>query len=194
MPSCSSRSVPIAWMLIGTFCAVSWRLLAVTTTSSRPPEFSGCCAWTTVAPVSMAPASGIPWVTASARRECSRRIFRRLARVMISSPIVGGAVPAPCAAKSKPAAGESKLRHRRVALEHGSQRLFQRPEPRFVVAPVIDALLENGPSHLLRARRAHGARVLVKAQHALFERQVAVIEQPAHFGLGVLDHALVEHT
>ena len=30
-------------------------------------------------------------------------------------------------------------------------------------------------------------------QHALLERQAAVVEQAAHFGLGVLDHVFVEH-
>ncbi len=48
-------------------------------------------------------------------------------------------------------------------------------------------------AHLLRARGANGAPVLVEAQAAFVERQAAVREQASHLGLEIVDGALVDH-
>src|SRR5206468_3731059 len=45
-----------------------------------------------------------------------------------------------------------------------AQGSFQRPEPRFVMPPVIDPLAEDRLADLLRARGAHGAVVFMEAQ------------------------------
>ena len=82
--------------------------------------------------------------------------------------------------------------HVRVRGEHGTECGLERTQPGFVVPPLLDAVPVDGLADLLGARRAHRTLVLEEAQAARLERQTAVVEQPAHLGLGVLDHALVD--
>src|SRR3569833_1114616 len=59
------------------------------------------------------------------------------------------------------------------------------------MAPLIQSFAEDRLTHLFRARGAHSAFVLVDAQAPRLEGQAAILEQPPHFGLGVLDQRLV---
>src|SRR6188508_318156 len=95
--------------------------------------------------------------------------------------------------KCMPSATESKLGHLGIRRKDVPQRLLEGFQPGLEVPPLVHALAENRPPHLLRAGGAHGARILMKLKHSLLERQPAVVEQPANFTLGVLDHVLVEH-
>ena len=80
-----------------------------------------------------------------------------------------------------------------VSVEHGTERGLERVEPGFVVPPVVECVPENRLAHLFGTRRADRTFVLVEAQASGLERQAAVLEQPAHLALGVVDHALVDH-
>src|SRR3569833_3084496 len=59
------------------------------------------------------------------------------------------------------------------------------------MAPLIQSFAEDRLTHLFRARGAHCSFVLVEAQAPRLEGQAAILEQPPHFGLGVLDQRLV---
>src|SRR5207342_923251 len=60
-----------------------------------------------------------------------------------------------------------KIRRLRIALEHRPERGFQWREPRFVMAPMVDAFAVDRHSHLLGTGRAHGTRILEEAQAAV---------------------------
>ncbi len=85
------------------------------------------------------------------------------------------------------------LRRQRITQQHRSQGLLERLEPRLVMLPVIDTITINRLAHLLGTGSAHSAVVFVKTQTALIERQATVIQQPAYFAVGVLDHGFVNH-
>ena len=61
------------------------------------------------------------------------------------------------------------------------------------MAEMVHTIPINWLAHLLRTSGTHCALILVKPQTALLERQPAVIEQPAYFAFGVVDHLFVEH-
>src|SRR6476659_9812098 len=85
-----------------------------------------------------------------------------------------------------------KIRRLRIALEHRPERGFQWREPRFVMAPMVDAVAIDRHAHLLGTGRAHGTRLLEEAQAAGPERKAAIGEQGPDFVLGVIDHAFVD--
>src|SRR5690606_16697772 len=82
----------------------------------------------------------------------------------------------------------------RVALQHRPERPLEGFEMSFVVAPLLQPFLVNGPPDLLRARRADGTILLVKAQNLRLEGKAAVLEQRAYGPLAVGHHLLVLDT
>src|SRR4051794_23449737 len=71
-----------------------------------------------------------------------------------------------------------------VDIEHGAERVPQRREPGFEMAPVVDAVAVDRTTDLLGTGGAHRAFVLEEAQARILERQPAMVEQAAHLGLG----------
>src|ERR1700686_5359134 len=90
-----------------------------------------------------------------------------------------------------PSPGGSKLRHRGIALQHGSERALERPEVCLVVAPVFNAVAKNGLADLLGAGRPDRALVFIKSQTLLLKGHAAIAEQSAHFRFGIFDQRFV---
>src|SRR5256885_400067 len=61
------------------------------------------------------------------------------------------------------------VRYVRIRLQYRSQCLFKWREPRLVAAPLVHPIAEDRRAHLLGARRAHRALVLVEAQTGRLE-------------------------
>src|SRR5690348_16941836 len=85
-----------------------------------------------------------------------------------------------------------KLRNLRIEIEHGAERGFQGPKPWLVVPPVVERLVVNRRTHLLRADGIDRAPVFVKSETRIFERQFQPVEQPANFPLRIRNQLLVE--
>src|SRR5438105_8547145 len=81
--------------------------------------------------------------------------------------------------------------HVRIGVQHGTERLFQRAEPRFVAAPAFHAFLEDGPTHLLIAEGIEGAVALVIFETTLLEGKLKEIQHAAHLAFQIGDEILV---
>src|SRR5271168_822278 len=57
---------------------------------------------------------------------------------------------------------------------------------------MLHGLLEDRRADLLRTCGAYGSSRFVKLQATRLERQTAMVEQPTHFALGVLDQIFVD--
>src|SRR5207342_1438838 len=86
----------------------------------------------------------------------------------------------------------SKLRYCRIRIEHRSERVFQRTEPMFEMAPVVDALLVDRFADLFGTGGPHRAIVLEETQALLLECKPAIVEQAPYLALGVGDHLFVD--
>src|SRR6266480_3944181 len=86
-----------------------------------------------------------------------------------------------------------RARRRVPVLHELAERFLERPQPRFVVTPLIDAVGVDRTANLLRADGLHDAGILVELQTLLLERQPAVLEQLAYLRLGIGDQAFVVH-
>src|SRR6516162_2432430 len=73
------------------------------------------------------------------------------------------------------------------------ERALQRLEPRREILPLVEALAIDRLSHLLGARRAHAAPVLVERYALRLELQAAELQQAAHAALEIVHHVLVVH-
>ena len=59
------------------------------------------------------------------------------------------------------------------------------------MAPVIDTLFINRPTHLLGTGGAYWAIILEETQTAVFERQAALGQQTPDLVFGIFDHIFV---
>src|SRR6202034_2118763 len=80
-----------------------------------------------------------------------------------------------------------------MSREDRAEICFERIQPWLEVSPLFKPLAEDRPAHLLGARRAYRALVLVEAQAGGLERQRAMPEELADLCLGVVDQPLVKH-
>src|SRR5688572_12351403 len=159
MCSCSRAAVLNAVMLIGTSCRFSARFCAVTMTFSSTSVRS--CA--IVGDIATTAAANGTLAAARYLRPDARLSLRCRLRVIGLSPFV-------MHKSVSERQSASKLRYVRIVLQDGAERAFQRPEPRFVVHPVIDGLAIDRAAHLLGAGGAHGSLVLIEPQAARVER------------------------
>src|SRR5882724_7741873 len=81
-----------------------------------------------------------------------------------------------------------------IAHECVAERYAQRAKPGLKVAPLIEALAEDGPAHLLRARGTDAAFGAVEFDAGRFEGQIAEVEDESDTALEVVDHVLVMDT
>jgi len=57
-----------------------------------------------------------------------------------------------------------------------AEAILERPQPGFVIPPLVDAFAADGLSHLLGARRAHVALGLVELQAGRLEAQTTEVQ------------------
>ena len=82
---------------------------------------------------------------------------------------------------------------RRISVENRTQRRLERPEPRFVIAPSLNCLLENWTTHLLVAEGIESTIILVEFQTVGFERKTQMVKQPANLGFRIFHQAFIGH-
>src|SRR5437016_2914066 len=70
-------------------------------------------------------------------------------------------------------------------------RVFERPQPRLVVTPLVETLAKDRLTHLLGTRGANAACGAVVLEASRLERQFAELEQPPHAALKIVDDLLV---
>src|ERR1700730_2998598 len=75
----------------------------------------------------------------------------------------------------------------RIGVENGPERRLQRAKPRLVIAPAINAFLEDRAAHLFVADRVERAIVVVEFETGPFKGQLKIIEHSAHFRFEIGD-------
>src|SRR5215469_15484690 len=152
-------------MLIGTVCLGSARFVAVTTTSSRAPG-AGAGASCACA----------PWIAANiaaaigACRSSVGRPERSGVRVRASFLNRLRCIWSPLYVVESAVASEwCQRRCVRVGIQHRPEGGLERLEPGLEMPPLLEPLTEDRLAHLLGARGAHGALVLVETQALLLE-------------------------
>src|SRR5580658_6918006 len=104
------------------------------------------------------------------------------------APLIGVALAGNEIAVAAPISNSAKTRSRVCKI---TERFLQFAKPWFEVLPLFGGAAVDRFADLFRRRRQHGATGFPETEAALVERQTAIIQHPADFGLGIVNQIFI---